>query len=70
MTNERIKMEAAKMDTHELANWLQNLADERRGLQGHIQGNKKNVERNHYLKRYIRILAKELNSREPRMKGF
>lgn len=70
MTNEQIRSDTIRMDTSALANWMQNLTEEKRKLKGRVQGNPVNLERNAYLKRYIIIIAQELNSRQVRMKGF
>ncbi len=70
MTNEQIVMDAAKMDTPELVNWLRALADEEWGLKGRVQGNPVNQARKAHLRRYIRILAQEINSRRLTLKGF
>lgn len=70
MTNEQIKSDATKMDTPALANWLQNLVEEKRGLKGLIVDTPENLERSAYIKRYIRIIAQELSSRQVMLKGF
>ena len=70
MTNEQIRMEAMGMDTPALASWMQTLAHERAALKGNTQGNRHNTERGQHLKRYIRIIARELNSRQMKLKGF
>lgn len=58
------------MSTIELAQWLQKLAEEKRSLKGRLQENKRNAEKNAMLKRYIRAISTELNSRQMRLKGF
>lgn len=70
MTVEEIRMKAVKMGTPKLANRLQQFAEEKRALKGCIRGNPNNAKRNAYLKRHIRILAQELNSRQMTLKGF
>lgn len=70
MTNEGIRADAMKLDTPALANWLQNLAEEKRFLKGRVDFDGGSRERHANIKRYITILAQELNSRQLRMKGF
>lgn len=70
MSNEEIRMGAIRMDTPALANWLQTLAEEKRGMKGRIGYNVERREQHANIKRYIKILAQELNSRQVRMKGF
>ena len=70
MTTEELRMKAVGMDTPALANWMQTLAHERNGLRGRMVGNKKNLERNSWLKVRIKVAAQELTNRQLRMEGF
>lgn len=70
MLNGEIRETVEELDTPALANWFQELTEEKRSLKGHIAWDVKKQERNAEIKRYLAILAQELNNRQLTMKGF
>ncbi len=70
MTNEQIESKAKETPTIELANWLQDLVEEKRLLKGGRTGHPHKIERVQAIQRYIRIIAPELSKRQFRMEGF